>query len=170
LRSGSLITGQLYVALDYFSDAPKAKIDWSRDPVVFPVVQSTVTDLEAKITGIVAKLDKLPYEAIGADITKVLATTDQTLKDTNKAINRLDADVTPGLKTTVEEIRRAITSADGVLKSADATLVGKDAPAQQELREALQEITRAARSLRILTDYLEQHPEALLRGKTEENP
>jgi paraquat-inducible protein B len=32
----------------------------------------------------------------------------------------------------------------------------------------LQEITRAARSLRILADYLEQHPESLIRGKTEE--
>ena len=123
-----------------------------------------------KLTNIVAKLDKLPLEEIGADLTKVLVTTDQTLKDASKAINRLDSDVTPGLKTTVDEIRRAIASADGVLKNADATLVGKDAPAQQELRDALQEIARAARSLRILTDYLEQHPEALLRGKTEENP
>jgi paraquat-inducible protein B len=170
LRSGSIVTGQLYVALDYFPDAPKAKIDWSRDPVEFPVMPSEITDLEQKVNGILAKLDKLPYEAIGADITKVLATTDQTLKDADKAINRFDADFTPGLKTTMEEIRRAIISADAVLKSTDATLVGKDAPAQQELRDALQEITRAARSLRILTDFLEQHPEALLRGKTEEKP
>ena len=43
-------------------------------------------------------------------------------------------------------------------------------PAQQELRDALQEITRAARSLRVFTDYLERHPEALIRGKTEEKP
>ena len=77
----------------------------------------------------------------------------------------MDAEVTPGLKTTMEDIRRTIVSADGVLKSTDATLVGRDAPAQQDLREALQEITRAARSLRILTDYLERHPESLIRGK-----
>ena len=83
-------------------------------------------------------------------------------------MNRIDADVTPGLKTTLEELRRTIATADGVLKNTDATLVGKDAPAQQELRDALQEITRAARSLRILTDYLEQHPESLIRGKSEE--
>ena len=169
LRSGNLLTGQLFVALDFFPNAPKTKIDWSRDVPELPVVQSTVSDIEAKITAIVAKLDKLPLEEISADLTKVLVTTDQTLKDANKAINRLDSDVTPGLKTTIEEIRRAITSADRVIKNADATLVGKDAPAQQELRDALQEITRAARSLRILTDFLEQHPEALLRGKSEEN-
>jgi len=167
LRSGNLLTGQLYVAFDFYPDAGKPKVDWSKDVPELPVVPSTVSGLEAKITGIVAKLEKVPFEAIGADLRKVLATTDQTLKDADKAINRLDADVTPGLKTTVEEVRRAIASIEGVIKSTDATLVGKDAPAQQELRDALQEITRAARSLRILTDFLEQHPEALLRGKTE---
>ena len=168
LRSGSLLTGQLYVALDYFPAAPKAKIDWSRDPVELPVVQSEVADLEQKVNGILAKLDKLPYEAIGADVTKVLVSLDQTLKIADKAVNRIDAELTPGLKTTIEELRRTIGSADGVLKSTDATLVGREAPAQQELRDALQEITRAARSLRILTDFLEQHPEALLRGKSGE--
>jgi paraquat-inducible protein B len=29
----------------------------------------------------------------------------------------------------------------------------------------MQELTEAARSIRFLTDYLEQHPEALIRGK-----
>ena len=85
-------------------------------------------------------------------------------------MNRVDAEVTPGLKTTLDEVRSAIGTADRVLKNSDATLVGKDAPAQQELRDALQEIARAARSLRVLTDYLERHPEALIRGKTEEKP
>ena len=168
LRSGSLITGQLFVAFDYFPDAPKAKIDWSRDPVELPVMPSEITDLEQKVNGILAKLDKLPYEAIGADLTKALVSLDQTLKSADKAVNRIDAELTPGLKTTMEDLRRTIVSADGVLNSADATLVGKDAPAQQELREALQEIARAARSFRVLTDYLEQHPEALLRGKSRE--
>ena len=169
LRSGNLLTGQLFVAFDFYPDAPKAKIDWSREVPELPVVPSTVSDLEAKITGIVAKLDKLPLDAISADLTKALASLDQTLKDASRAINRLDADVTPGLKTTMDEIRRAVTSADAVLKNTDATLVGKDAPAQQDLRDALQEITRAARSLRVLTDYLERHPESLIRGKRE-NP
>jgi len=192
LRSGNLLTGQLYVALDYFSNAPRATIDWSRDPTELPVVPSTVTDLEAKLASIVAKLDKLPYEAIGADLEKALGAVDQLLKDADKAVNRidadvtpklktiledadkavthLDADVTPELKTTLDELRRTIATADRVLKNTDATLVGVDAPAQQDLRDALQEVTRAARSVRVLTDYLERHPEALIRGKNEEKP
>ena len=170
LKSGNLLTGQLYVAIEYFPNAPKAKVDWSRDPTELPVVPSTVSDLEAKITGIVAKLDKLPYDAIGNDLTKVLTTLNQTLADVSKALNNIDTDITPGLKATLEGLRGTIAAADGVLKNADATLVNKDAPAQQELRDALQEIARAARSLRVLADYLERHPESLIRGKSGEKP
>jgi paraquat-inducible protein B len=170
LRSGSLVTGQLFVAFDYFPNAPKAKIDWSRDPAELPVIASTLTGIEEKVTNIVAKLDKVPLEAIGADIAKALVTLDQMLQGADKAVSRIDTEVTPGLKTTLDGLRTTISSADGVLKSADATLVGKDAPAQQDLRDALQELTRAARSLRVLSDYLERHPESVIRGKTEEKP
>jgi paraquat-inducible protein B len=168
LRSGILVTGQVFIALVFYPDAPKTKLDWSRDPVEIPVVPSTVQDLEQKLTGIVAKLEKLPYEAIGNDLTTALVSLNQTLQDTSKAINRIDSDLTPELKAIVTQVRGTIASADGILKSTDATLVGKDAPAQQELRDTLREIAQAARSVRVLVDYLERHPEALIRGKVEE--
>jgi paraquat-inducible protein B len=130
------------------------------------VVPSLVPDLEAKITNIVAKLDKLPYEEIGDDLKKALASLDQMLKAADKAVKHLDAEVTPGLKTTLDGVHGALATADRVLKNTDATLVGKDAPVPQELSTALQELARAARALRILADYLERHPESLIRGKT----
>ena len=55
------------------------------------------------------------------------------------------------------------------MKSVESNLVGPNAAGQQELRDALQEIARAARSVRVLSEYLERHPEALIRGKTEQN-
>jgi paraquat-inducible protein B len=113
-----------------------------------------LSELETKIASIVAKIDKVPFEAIGEDLKKLLETT-------NVAIKHLDEDVTPELKASLEELRR-------VLENTDATLVGKDAPAQQELREALQEIARAARAFRVLSEYLERNPDALIRGKTQE--
>src|SRR5262245_46438654 len=116
LRSGSLLTGQLYLALDFFPDVPKVKVDWSREPIEFPTVPSLVPDLEAKVTRVLTKLDKLPYEAIGADLTKVLGTADVALKDAGNALNRINTDVTPELKTAVEEFRRVLASADEVIK------------------------------------------------------
>ena len=199
LRSGSLVTGQLFVALDYFPDAPKARIDLSQELPIVPSVPSTVAQLEDKLTGILAKLDKLPYEAIGADVTKALASLNVTLQDASGTLNRVNADVTPELKTalvdvrgvlatvdgllkdgvsttltgvntTLEDLRRPLATADLVLKNTDATIVGKNAPMQQELRDALQEMTLALRSLRVFLDYLDRHPEALIRGKTEVKP
>jgi paraquat-inducible protein B len=159
LRSGNLLTGQLYVALEFFPDAPPAVVDWTAKTPVVPTVPGTLPDVEAKLTGILAKLDKLPYEAIGKELKSSLVTLNQTLKTTDKAVADLNSQVTPGL-------RRALASADRVLKNTDATLVGKDAPGQQQLRDALREIAAAARSLRVLSDYLERHPDALLRGKS----
>jgi paraquat-inducible protein B len=206
LRSGSLLTGQLYVAMEFFPDAPKVKVDWSRDPVVLPVMPSTVADVETKLTGILAKLDALPLETIGADLTKTLDTADGVLKGASKTLDGIDTGLTPELTATLGALRRLIASADGlletrlgttldeanatlaevtravqelraplatadrVLKNTDATLLGRDAPVQQDLRDALREVARAARSLRDLMDYLERHPEALIQGKTQENP
>ncbi len=153
----------------YFPDAPKPKIDWTQDPLELPVVLSTIPDLEAKLTGILAKLDSLPWESIGREIQNDLTSLKRTLEDTSKLLSRLDTELVDPLKTTLEETRRAIASADRVLTNTDATLVGKDAPVQQDLRDALQEMVLAARSLRVLTDYLERHPESLIRGKTQEN-
>jgi len=169
LKSGNLLTGQLFVAFNYFPGAPKPKIDWTQDPLELPVVLSTIPDLEAKLSGILAKLDSLPLEAIGREVQDDLTSLKRTLEDTSKLLSRIDAELVDPLKTTLEETRRAIASADRMLTNTDATLVGKDAPVQQDLRDALQEMVLAARSLRVLTDYLERHPESLIRGKTQEN-
>ncbi len=85
-------------------------------------------------------------------------------------LKNADAKTLPEVTQTLERLRGTMATAERVLKDTNATLLGKDAPGQQELRDALQEIARAARSLRVLTDYLERHPEALIRGKAEENP
>jgi paraquat-inducible protein B len=44
-------------------------------------------------------------------------------------------------------------------------VLATDSPAQGDLRETLQEVTRAAETVRSLADYLERHPESLIRGK-----
>ncbi|MCG6535265.1 MAG: MlaD family protein [Syntrophales bacterium LBB04] len=156
LRSGSLLTGQLYVALDIFPDAPKVKIDWTKSPTELPVMPSGLQELQNKVNSILTKIDKMPIEAIGEDVKNSLARLDGVLK-------RIDGETLPEVKTTLEELKR-------VLASIDATMVGKDAPTQQQLREALQEISKAAQGVSGLTEYLQKNPEALIRGKRQEKP
>jgi len=170
LRSGSLVTGQLYVALERFPNAPKVKLDWTNPPYVIPVMPGSLQDLEIKVNGILAKVEKIPLDAIGEEAKKTLVTLNQTMKDAGKTLNHIDGEIVPEVKTTVQDLRKAIATAERVLVSTDNTLVGKEAPAQQELRVALQEMARAARAISELAEYLERHPSALIRGKDQEVP
>ena len=170
LRTGSLITGELYVAFEYFPDVAKVKVDWSKDPVELPVVPGTLTSIEAKLGNILTKIDKLPLDAISRDVRTALTTLDTTLRDASTLVNRVDAQWVPEGTKTLEDLRRAIGEANVVVKNADATLFSKDSPAPQDLRDMLQEVTRAARSIRVLVDYLERNPDALIRGKPAEKP
>jgi paraquat-inducible protein B len=170
LRTGSLISGQLYVALDYFPDAPKARIDGTREPPRLPVVPGKTENIELQLKSILAKLDKVPVEEIGKDLKKSLDALENTLQTANRTLARVDAETLPEAKKALEDLRRAVAAAERVFSSTDNTLLGPDAPAQHELRDALQEIARAARAIRLLADSLERNPESLLRGKHKENP
>jgi paraquat-inducible protein B len=161
LRSGNILTGERYVALDFFPDAKKATVDWSAKKPALPTIPSTLPEMQAKLESILVKLDRIPYEKVGNDLAK-------TLESTNKLLAHFDTELTPELKSTLVELRASLAKADKLMQNADTNLTGPDAPTQQALREALQEISAAARSLRELTDYLERHPDALLRGKDEE--
>ena len=131
---------------------------------------STLPEIEEKLGRIIDKLESVPLDAIGEDMRKALASLDETFREARSMIQRFDADVMPALKATLDDARGALGAAERMLTSTERNLVGPGAPGQVELRNAMQELARAARSLRVLTDYLERHPEALIRGKTAEAP
>ena len=153
LRTGNLLTGQLYVALDFFPQAPKTKLDWDQSPPQLPTIQGTFGELQAMVGGLTKKLDALPIEQIAKEL-------EGTLTDARTLLKRLDADVAPAAKDVMGD-------ASKTLQAAQATLAS-DAPLQADLRQTLQELTRATASMRDLLDYLQRHPEAFIRGKQED--
>jgi paraquat-inducible protein B len=165
LQTGNLLTGALYVAFDIFPNAPKAAVDWSQQPPAFPTVPGELQKIQQSVTRLVQKFDKLPIDALVKDLRSTLATLDVAIKDTDKLLKGVNTDVTPELKETLIGARRTFDAAERSLNSLNDTYAGQNAPVQQELRDALQEVTRAARSLRVLTDYLERNPSSLVRGK-----
>ena len=131
------------------------------------MVRDGLTDIEAKLTSILAKLDGLPFEAIGSDLKKSLATLAGTLKDVDTLVKRWGGELTPELKGALVDARRSLAAAERLFDSA-GKVVAPDSATLVELRGTLAEVKRTAQSLRVLTDYLERHPEALIRGKSEE--
>lgn len=167
LRAANLLTGQLFVALDFPAGVRKVSIDTARVPLEIPTVASSTQELQATINSIAKKLDSIPYVEISGDLRR-------TLQVSSKMLDRIDREITPearetlveGRKTMVEA-RQAVIEARKSLASLERTLAGAE-PLPLEASEALREVSRAAASFRVLADYLERHPEALIRGKTEE--
>ena len=158
LKSANLLTGQLYVALDFFPKAPKARIDWSKKPLVeLPTAPGALEDIQQTLGNIAGKLEKVPFDTIGNDLSRALKTLDTTLKSANSTLKQVDTSIVPELRGTLESARKALGNAERTLAS--------DAPVQSDLRDTLTEVTRAARTLQDLADYLSRHPESLIRGK-----
>ena len=149
-RVGNLLTGQLYIALDFVPKAPKVEFDASARPVELPTVPGSYDRLQEEMTGIVEKLDRIPFESIGKNLDSTIARLDKTLRQVNES--------------TLPQFSATLTGAQGTLGSAQRA-VDADSPLQQNLAQTLAEMQRAARSVRVLTDYLGVHPETLLRGK-----
>ncbi|MBB6188791.1 MlaD family protein [Rhodanobacter sp. MP7CTX1] len=149
-RSGNLLTGQLYVALDFLPKSPKVVFDPNAKPLMIPTVPGSFDKLQEQLAEIVDKLDKIPFESIGKNL-------DQTLAGLNATIQQVNGKTLPELKNTMKGVQKTMGTANDALSG--------DSPLQQNLGSTLQELQRAARSLRVLTDYLSGHPEALIRGR-----
>jgi paraquat-inducible protein B len=155
LRTGSLLTGQLYVALDFFPGAAKAKprpdvrLDADDLPEI-PTVPSSLLELQETLSSVAAKIKSIPLEQIGGDLQV-------TLKSANRLMAQIDAELMPEARAMLVDVRKALVSANEALKP--------NSPLSQDARDAMRELARAAAAFRMLADYLERHPEALISGK-----
>ena len=161
MRTGNLLTGQNYIAFDLFPKAKPASLIMRPDGFVeVPTTPTELKGLQAQVSQIADNVTKFPLVEIGEDVRKTLATMNTTIASTNKLVQQLDGKVAPNLQATLDDVRKTMQSSESILSS--------DAPMQQDLRKALQQITRASASLQLMADYIEQHPESLIRGKPSE--
>ncbi|OUL79949.1 intermembrane transport protein PqiB, partial [Paraburkholderia hospita] len=109
LRTGNLLTGQLYVALDFFPNAPKAKVDWTTTPPEMPTIPGGLQSMQDSVTSLLAKLNQIPFGGIGKGAQKTLADADTLLK-------QLRTDVVPQARDTLAAAQTALNSANGALQ------------------------------------------------------
>ena len=157
LKTGNLLTGQKFVALDMHHDAPKDKVGWAGQPAIFPTISSGLDDIQDSVGVIAKKLSKVPFEQLSARLINAMNTLDQTLKSADKLLHNVDSNLAPQVQATLSEAQAALKNAK--------ELLGQDAPLENDLGSTLLQVSRAAKSISALVDYLERHPESLLRGK-----
>jgi paraquat-inducible protein B len=153
-RTGNLLTGGMYVALDFPPKAARATLDTETAIPAIPTVPGTLADVQPQIAEIVAKINKVPFDEIGRNLN-------ETLVQARTAIDQLG----PDAQASLAEVRRTLQSVQETLARADRQLLDPSAPIQRNAEQTLLDLQRAAQSLRVLADYLQRHPESLLRGK-----
>ncbi len=149
-RTGNLLTGQLYISLDFDPRAPQVAFDQQARPMVIPTIAGSFDKLQEQLQAMVDKLSKLPIESLADNLNGSLDQLRQTLKQVN-------GDVLPQLQRTLERSEQTLQNANQAL--ADGS------PQRQQLGDTLEEVQRAVRSVRVLSDYLSRHPESLIRGR-----
>jgi paraquat-inducible protein B len=208
LRMKSLITGQLYVAVDFYPSKPVrlAGLDKSCPeiptvPSMSEVLMATLEQVPlAEITNKLLKLTEGVERIVNSpELKGSVKSLDRGLKDLGGLIRNIDAEIKPlsaNLMDTSNSARSAFSQAEktlafsegvpgkvadnlqNILKKADTTLeemrgaiasyekiADRNINLGYDLSKTLQEIDGVAASIRSLTDYLERHPEALLKGK-----
>ncbi len=202
LKTGSLITGQLYVDLDFHPNAEPAQIIWEGRYPQMPTVPTSMDEITTSLTQLLKKLERLPIEQIGndlrdtvqgakrlvnsAELQEAITALNQTLNQAQQFAATLNKVITPELKSAVANLnttlnhtkklaqnfdQTVVPELDATLKEAQFTLnaikgsVSKDSPLYYELMRVFKELSGAARSIRVMADYLERNPDALIYGK-----
>ncbi|WP_411381135.1 intermembrane transport protein PqiB [Pseudomonas sp. MPB26] len=149
-RSGNLLTGQLYIALDFYPKAEKVAFDPKLRPVSIPTIPGNLEQLQEKLENIVNKINQLPIERIAGNL-------DSNLVELRKGLTQFNAKTLPSVQNTLADVSKTLQSASSTL--------AEDSPQREQLTQTLDELGRMSRSLRELSDYLGRHPESLIRGR-----
>jgi paraquat-inducible protein B len=180
LQTGSLLTGQLFVDLDFHPDAPPAKVNYDREYPEIPTLPATMEMITASVNQLLNKLEKLPLEEIGNSLKNTVQGAERlvnskelhqsivelnaTLKNTRKISADFDTTITPELYSALSQMNNALQQSQKTLAEVGNT-VNQNSPLYRELVRAMKELADAAQSIRTMADYLERHPDALIYGK-----
>ena len=185
LQTGNLLTGELFIALDFQTDVPPEGLDRSGPVPRIPSVPTDLQAITASITGLLTRLAELPLEDIVSNLEHMTGTLDSLVSnpevmagitdlaaaggDLRRLLAQLDSSAVPMLQAveeTIRSVQATVVEARRTLQSTDA-LLGENSTLRFQLERSLQELSAAARSIREFAAALERDPGSLIRGRRE---
>ncbi|QJI29065.1 MCE family protein [Pseudomonas sp. ADAK18] len=149
-RSANLLTGQLYISMNFVPNAKPVTFDSTARPMLIPTVPGSLDKAQEQLQAFVDKLSKIPIDQIADNLNG-------SLGQLNKTLANVNGQVLPEMRDTLVQTRKTLATANDSF--------AEDSPQRQQLGQAMDEVQRTARSVRVLTDFLGRHPEALIRGR-----
>ena len=176
LKTDSLVTGKLFIEVDMHPDKPirllGAMQDYQELPTILSGMQQltkTIEDLplEELVDTTMSAVEGIDKLVNSPDLTASISAMRVALEGFGKMAKNIDGQVDP----IAESFRSTAKSAEETLEQVTLALegirdmTGKNSPIYYELNEAFDDLSETARSISILTDYIQRHPETLIRGK-----
>lgn len=168
LKTGSLLTGARYVDVDYYKDADPAVYSMVGELPSIPVVSSGFDQLETKLTAILDKIQALPIDATVEKFGKAADEAAITIAEARGALKEVQ-DAAAAARKTLDSAEFAKLPADvrtalaAVEKSVSS--VGPDGAIQGDLLRTLDELRAALRSVKSLTNGIDEKPNSLIFGR-----
>jgi len=159
LVTSSLLTGQKAVEFDFFKQEGPVEIRQDEIYPVLPTVSSGFDLIPDRVARIVEKVDRLPIESIGQNMEEALIGFSETLEEVKELAGVANADLLPSLSASLDKLGDTLNSA--------GNMIAPESAMAQDLERLVEDLSEAARSIRSLSERLEEHPEELLRGKDE---
>ncbi len=158
LQTGNLLTGKLYVSLDYYEDAATVEPEQFEGYAVIPSIPSGLGRLEQQVAALLDKFNALPLEETVTSANTALGALDDTLlaltatMDSLQVILKEDSTrALPGeIEQTLAELRKTLAG------------LSPDSAIGDSLNSSLYELNRTLRNLEELTRTLSDQPNALL--------
>jgi len=152
LQNGNLLTGELIIDLGLYPDMPKVtSLRKEKGYYVIPSIPATMETLKSDIKTVLDRIAAIPFEEIGTEMNALL-------KDVRK-------DTVPRLNKSISSMDKTVVDTDRMINAARKNYVDSNAQINKKLIKLLDEMTQTSRSIKNLTDYLERHPESLIKGK-----
>ncbi len=180
LKTGSLLTGQMFIEMDLLPKTPLKLVGSDSGYPEIPTLPSTFDEITKTTTEIMQDLKDLPLEELissliltaksvkrmtdSVEIEDTIASFNQSLDKVQSFVGQLDGIVGQLDGKVIEPLAVTLEKGQATLTEIES-LVSEDSPLRVDLARSLEELSGAARSMRILADYLERHPEALVHGK-----
>ncbi len=185
LHTANYLTGQLFLGMDYVPGAKPAEASLTASGAMYvPGVSGGLDSLTANLTDLTQKLSRIPFDQIGADLQTTLQgisavangndlkqsmqSLATTLASTRDLVRKLDTGATPLLKNLPEMAQSLQATLDKTAKlvgSAESSYFGSS-QVKRDVERLLVQLSDTARSVRLLADYINQHPEALIQGRS----
>lgn len=186
LRTSSLLTGQKELSLEYVPSAKPVPEVQEDNVWVLPSTSDDLRDIGATMAQIADKLNHIPFEEMGDSANRILASVrdataapklenamtslDTTLREAGALAKQARTDLGPALARLPAISEKLEKAVDGANEALGQGGYGTDSTVQRQVERTLSQVADAARSIRLLADFLNRHPEALVSGRRENEP